>query len=207
MKKIVFSGFMASVLMASSAAFADESATALTTKNYVDSGLRAVYRVATGAENGAVKDLQTTVGKAGTGDEASTGLVGDVEALQDAIGTAGTGGNAGTGLTGNVESLQSDVGDLQDDVTALQTTVGTSASGLVKDVADLQSAVDDLEAASQEYVAGTGINITENAQGKNEVGLDISNPVNGASYVFKDGAWSVLEIENTWSDSVLNAVP
>ena len=207
MKKIVFSGFMASVLMASSAAFAEESATALTTKNYVDSGLRAVYRVATGAENGAVKDLQTTVGKAGTGGEASTGLVGDVETLKSAVGKASEGDTPGTGLTGNVESLQSDVGDLQDDVTALQTTVGSSTSGLVKDVADLQSAVDDLEAASQEYVAGTGINITENAEGKNEVGIGISNPVSGASYVFKDGAWSVLETENTWDASILNAAP
>ena len=204
MKKIVFSGFMASVLMASSAAFADDNTT-LTTKNYVDSGLRAVYRVATGAENGAVKDLQTAVGTAGTGGNAGTGLTGDVEALQDTV------GDSTNGLVKDVDDLQTAVGDstggLVKDVDDLQTAVGDSTGGLVKDVADLQSAVDDLEAASQEYVAGTGINITENAQGKNEVGLGISNPVSGASYVFKDGAWSALEIENTWDASILNAAP
>lgn len=141
MKKIVFSGFMASVLMASSAAFADESATALTTKNYVDSGLRAVYRVATGAENGAVKDLQTAVGDS--------------------------------------------TGGLVKDVTALQTTVGSSTSGLVKDVADLKNAVDTLDNLGTE-------------------GLDANTKYILETDANGEGSWSVLEIENTWSDSIFN---
>ena len=41
MKKIAFT--MASILVATGAAFADDH-TVLTTKNYVDSGLRAVYQ-------------------------------------------------------------------------------------------------------------------------------------------------------------------
>lgn len=213
MKKIVFSGFMASVLMASSAAFADDNTT-LTTKNYVDSGLRAVYRVATGAENGAVKDLQTTVGATGTGGNASTGLVGDVEALQDAIGTAGTGGNAGTGLTGDVEALQDTVGDstgglvkdvddLQDDVTALQTTVGDASSGLVK-------RVNDLEESSIVYTAGKGISVTPGANTGDPATISLNGAPStndGKTYIFKDGTLEELPIVNTWDASILNAVP
>ena len=44
MKKTALTGFMASMFVATGAAFAAEGDTALTTKKYVDDGLRAVYR-------------------------------------------------------------------------------------------------------------------------------------------------------------------
>ena len=72
MKKIAFT--MASMLVATGAMAAGENAT-LTTKNYVDSGLRAVYQKAqsaeakadaaqTAAENNAnaITNIQTTLG-------------------------------------------------------------------------------------------------------------------------------------------------
>lgn len=56
MKKITFTGFFMSVLMASGAAFAVEDSAILTTKNYVDDGLRYVYGVKADKDDVYTKD-------------------------------------------------------------------------------------------------------------------------------------------------------
>ncbi len=219
MKKIVFSGFMASVLMASSAAFADDNTT-LTTKNYVDSGLREVYKVATGAENGAVKDLQTAVG------DSTGGLVKDVADLKTAVGDStdglvkdvddlkGTVGDSTDGLVKDVDDLKGTVGDstnglvkdvddLQGDVTTLKTTVGDASSGLVK-------RVNDLEESSIVYTAGKGISVTPGANTGDPATISLNGAPStndGKTYIFKDGTLEELPIVNTWNASVLNAAP
>ena len=65
MKKSIVYSLLVSVSMISAAAYADDpdlKAGVLTTQRYVDDGLEFVYKVATGASNGAVKTLQTDVG-------------------------------------------------------------------------------------------------------------------------------------------------
>lgn len=187
MKKKLLYSLIASMSMISIGAYAapgdDASTSALTTKGYVDAGLKYVYDVASGTSNGAVQNLQNAVGTASVGNTPGTGLIGDVEELQEAVGTAGQGEQPGTGLTGRVESLEDAVGD--------------ASSGLVK-------RVNELEAASQEYIEGTGIDISQNAQGKNVVSLDLGTTQNNTTYVFKtdangNGTWQAMEVEDSWN--------
>ena len=85
MKKSVLYSLIASLSMVSAGAYADPvadaSSSALTTKGYVDAGLKYVY----------------------------DSIQGDVEALQETVGTASVGNTPGTGLTGRVESLEETV--------------------------------------------------------------------------------------------------
>ena len=116
MKKKLLYSLIASMSMISIGAYAapgdDASNSALTTKGYVDTGLKYVYDSIKGDVNnvqGDITDLQNTVGAPASGGNAATGLVGDVAGLQDAIGTAGVGSTPGTGLTGRVEALEDTV--------------------------------------------------------------------------------------------------
>lgn len=92
MKKSVYTSLAVMMLAISAPAFAEETDhTKLTTKNYVDQGLRAVYQVA--------KDAADKVGNAADGVNPATGLMGAVATLQgkvnaletDAIYTGATG--------------------------------------------------------------------------------------------------------------------
>lgn len=175
MKKVMFSGVMA-LLVGTSAAVADDSTT-LTTKNYVDSGLRAVYNIA--------KPAADAIGNA------SSGLIKDVNDLKDAVGDS-------------TDGLVKDVADLQD-------TIGDSTDGLVKDVADLQDTVGNTALTTTADTVTGAINElkttidtldnlgTENLDGNKKYIL--TTDANG------EGSWSELEIENTWSDSVLTQQP
>lgn len=226
MKKSVLYSLVTSLAVFSTAAYADPTApvtdassSALTTKGYVDSGLKYVYdaihgdvtnvqgditnlQTALSDGNGGlidVGDLKDAVGTAGSGNTPGTGLTGAVEELQDAIGEASDGSGPGTGLTGAVESLQTQVGN---------DAMGTTATTVTGAIGELKDAIDDLEEASQEYVEGTGIDITPNAQGKNVVSLDLGTTQNNTTYVFKtdangDGSWQALEVEDTWNPGFL----
>lgn len=105
MKRNFLCGLIASVSMISIGAYADPvpdaSSAALTTKGYVDDGLKYVYKVASGISDGAVKSLQTIVGAPTNGDKPGTGLIGDVEALQKTV------GDANGGLVKRVTDLES----------------------------------------------------------------------------------------------------
>jgi len=106
MKRNFLCGLIASVSMISIGAYADPvpdaSSAALTTKGYVDDGLKYVYKVASGISDGAVKSLQTIVGNAAdpANNVEATGLVGDVEALQKTV------GNETSGLVKRVTDLE-----------------------------------------------------------------------------------------------------
>ena len=213
MKKSVLYGLMTSLTVFSIAAYADPvadaSSSALTTKGYVDTGLKYVYdaiqgdvtnvqgnitnlQTALSDGNGGlidVGDLKDAVGTAGSGNTPGTGLTGDIEALQDTIGTAGSGNTPGTGLTGDIE--------------ALQTTVGDNTSGLVK-------RVNDLESSSVVYTAGDGIAVTAGAnQGDPAtISLDLGTTTANTTYVYKtdangDGSWQALEVEDSWNPTFL----
>ena len=179
-KRAVFSGVMA-LLVGSSAAWADDNTT-LTTKNYVDSGLRAVYDVA--------KDASDAIG------DANSGLIKDVNDLKDTV------GDSTDGLVKAVDDLETTVGDansgLVKDVDDLQTTVGDANSGLVKKVNDLENTV------GATYTGGVGISVDSN----NQIGLEgLTGATDNKTYVFKNGQWVELETVNNWNPSVLTATP
>ena len=91
MKKILCSGLMVTTLLSTVSAMADPEPqavvpnSALTTKGYVDAGLREVYGAATSAQSTAdgvvsrVTALETTVGNS------TSGLVKDVADLQNTV--------------------------------------------------------------------------------------------------------------------------
>ena len=197
MRKSIMCGLMISVSMFSIGAYAADGDDALTTKKYVNDGLEFVYKVATGASDGAVKtlqqnvgDLQGTVGTAGVGSIPGTGLIGDVETLQSTIGTAGVGDTPGTGLAGAVESLQD--------------TIGDANNGLVQKV-------NQLAESSKTYTAGDGIRVTPGATDDDPSTIGIALPngaASGTRYVFQSngnggGTWTAIDVADTWDPSFL----
>lgn len=183
MKKKILYGLVASLSMVSAGAYAtDASENAVTTKGYVDAGLKYVYKVANGTENGAVKNINEALS------DGNGGLI-NVGDLKVKIGAKGTGGAEGTGLAGDVQSLEK--------------TIGDENSGLVKKV-------NTLAASSKTYDAGDGIKVTAGANEGDPatIGLDVNTSAN-TTYVFKTdangtGTWQALEVEDDWDEAFLN---
>ncbi len=191
MKKGVFYGLVASVSMFSLSAYAtDASESALTTKGYVDAGLKHVYKVANGTSNGAVKNLQNALS------DGNGGLI-NVGDLQTAIGSESVGQTPGSGLLGDVETLQDKIGN---------TAMGTQAGTVTGAIKELKDAVDSVE--TNNYTDGTGIKITPGANGDPaSIGLDISDPAAG-SYTYQvddqgNGTWAPIEVEDSWDPGFL----
>lgn len=186
MKKTLSGSLAVLAMMATSAAFATPD-NRLTTKDYVDDGLRYLYQRYEPVKTD-VSSLKTTVGDSTGGlvkrvtdleNNSSVGAVtqlqSDVSDLETLVGTQGDGTqqNPSTGLVADVEDLQDTVGDstggLVKDVEDLKDTVGDSTDGLVKDVADLKD-------IAKEYVGGTGITITDGTganAGKKVISADV----------------------------------
>jgi hypothetical protein len=150
MKKCVLYTLLALIPMVSTGAYAEEttdaSATALTTKGYVDAGLKYVY-------------------------DANKG---DIKTLSDKVG---------------------------------DTTMTTTAKTVTGAINELNKAIDDIE-KGQEYTKGTGIDITQDANGKNVVSLDLGETDKNTTYVFKTneegvGTWQTMEVEDSWSPGFL----
>ena len=229
MKKRVLYSLLTSLAVFSTAAYAEDAPTsALTTKGYVDSGLKYVYDSIKGEVTnvqGDITNLQTALS------DGNGGLI-DVGDLKDSVGTAGVGNTPGTGLIGDVEALQDTIGDANgglvkdvadntSDISALETTVGDNTGGLVKDVADLKTTVgdntaglvkrvNDLESSSIVYTAGDGIAVTPGATSSDPstIGLNISNVQNNTTYVYKTngsgvGTWQAMEVEDSWNPEFL----
>lgn len=219
MKKIVFAGFMGALV--AGPAFADGSS--LTTKNYVDDGLRAVYQASKGYTDTTVGTLPTRVGALETAvGNSSSGLVADVAALDELINGDGTTSNPG--LAADVSALDTQInGDgtttnpgLAADVSSIETILngdGTTANpGLVATVAGLS-------AASTTYTAGDGIaidttnnnTISVNAGDgltfdatTHEVTIDglATTQASGNTtkmYVYQNGVLTEMPVESDWA--------
>lgn len=228
MKKIAFSGLMTSLFVMTGAAFADESATALTTKNYVDSGLRAVYQKASAAESAAsantssITALQSAVnqhaelidGLTSAIGDGESGLVADVAGLQSAMSAIESAGYltlddiAGKADQSALDALSSTVSGLSSAVSgkADQSAVdalSANVSGLETAVAGKasQSALDALQ--SQINALDTTYTGTNGVlvSGQN-VGLNVTAET-GKMYVYTSSGWDEIPVENTWDSSVL----
>lgn len=114
------------------------------------------------------------------------GRVGGVEGKVTTL--AGTGGDASNGLVKDVTTLKTTVGDassgLVKDVATLKTTVGDVSSGLVKDVADLNTKNTQIsyDAAKGTTVNGVDFKATEvDANGKGLTGVSTLHTTGAAT--------------------------
>ena len=109
MRKLLTSFIVLAMFIGAGAAFADDT-TALTTKNYVDSGLRAVYNVAADAQE-RVGTLTTTVNNINT---TVNGHTTDITNLQNTV------GDENSGLVQQVNTNIENIESLQDQIDALE---------------------------------------------------------------------------------------
>lgn len=198
MKKIVFSGFMASILMMSGAAFADSAA--LTTQGYVNDGLVALYKAVD-----LVKADKTDLAAKADAEDLDE-LAGTVEDLADVVDTKA---NANTVYTKTeidgkgflteaaISGKQDTIADLDDikagaakGATALQPTANISS--LTNDAGYLTSA----DVAVYEGAENGGIVVDAN----HKIAIDVENPQQNAMYVYKNGTWSALNVNGTFPD-------
>ena len=217
MKRIAITGFMASILMATGVAIAAEGNTVLTTKNYVDSGLRAVYQSIdstasqASANAGDISSLQSVV----------NGHTSAIGALSDTIGSV----VGESGLAYDVSELQSAVQGLQNagyisDVSALQSAIETNAgnislnstaiseettratgveSGLdtrlttaETDITTLKNTVNGLDGDA--YDGENGIYVEDH-----KVGLNV-DAQQGKMYIYTSTGWNELPLESNWNN-------
>ena len=175
MKKTLTSGLVLSMLIGVGSALADEAATALTTKNYVDTGLKAVYGVAHSAS--------TILG------DSNEGLVKDVIDLETTVGD-----NEG-GLVKGVSDLKTTVGDneggLVKKVTDLETTVQTLEAATDSDTIYTAGTGISIDSADNNAVAVAGLAATTEAANQDK------------KYIYQNGVLTALDVENTWDPSIL----
>ncbi|MBO4480857.1 MAG: hypothetical protein J5742_04565 [Alphaproteobacteria bacterium] len=178
MKKKFLYGLVASISVFSIDAYADPvadaSSSAVTTKGYVDTGLKYVYD----AIKGEVSNVKSDVND----------VKGDVTNLQNAVGTAHVGDTPGTGLTGTVESLQN--------------TIGDANSGLIQKVNSLESASKTYNAgtgivvtpgATTDAPSTIGLDVTTSANTTYVFKTDAQG----------NGTWQALEVESSWDPGFL----
>ena len=166
----MFFGFIVSVLMGQSLVFAapgedpvDASATTLTTKDYVDTGLKYVYKNAANANySDAVNYKAGTVGA-------------EIKSIKNKANNPADGAynNTGSGLTAS--TIQDAIDELADEI-------------------------DNLPAATT-YEGGVGIAVENGKVGLK--GVTASAAAN-KTYVFKNGSWQELKVEDEWDPDFLD---
>ena len=227
MKKVMLTGLMGTMLAVP--AFATDTST-VTTKNYVDDGLRAVYKAsktytdtALGTLPTDVASLKTTVN--GDGTAANPGLNKIVNGDGTNLGLneiVKGNGTTTTGLVGDIAALDTQInGDgtttgLAGDVAALQQTVGDETTA-----GTLAYKVNQLESSSTVYTAGNGINIdtandnTISVKAGEGLAVDSTTKnitIDGLAttktsgntdkmYVYKNGALTEMPVVDTWDTS------
>ena len=194
MKKIAFT--MASMLVATGAMAAGENAT-LTTKNYVDSGLRAVYQKAQSAE-----------AKADAAQTAAENNAADITNIQNTLGNGTT-----PGLVKDVADLKNATSDIsgkadQSALDALSATVAghtTSITNLQDNKAD-KTALDALQQQVNgiDTTAYTGTNGVAIDAETNQVGLNVTAET-GKMYVYTSTGWDEIPVADTWDAGILTS--
>ena len=170
MKKIMFFGFIVSVLMGQSLVFAapdedpvDASVTELTTKDYVDKGLKYVYKNAANANySDAVNYKAGTVGA-------------EIKSIKNKA------NNPAAGAYDNADS-------------------GLTAVTIQGAIDELAGEIDNLPAATT-YEGGVGIAVENGKVGLK--GVTASAAAN-KTYVFKNGSWQELKVEDEWNPDFLD---
>ena len=194
MKKIVFSGLAASMVLVAPA-FAEITNDSLTTKGYVDSGLRALYSTTKTVTDGLGERVTSLEGI--VGENATSGLRGSVATLQNdvtSIETALVGNDGNGGLNATVNGLN----------TAINGTNGEG--GLAAAVTQLQTTVQAFQTNGGDttaYTAGENGGITISNHQVSITGLADTKTVENKDdlYVYKDGTLEKLSVVKTWNPS------
>lgn len=165
-------GFMVLLLMGQVPAFAEEESTttktdatltALTTKDYVDKGLKYVYKNAANANYS--DDVNYKAGTVGA-------EIKDIKSKVD---------NPAAGAYDNKDS-------------------GLTADTIQGAIDELAGEIDNLPAATT-YEGGVGIAVENGKVGLK--GVTASAAAN-KTFVFKDGSWQELEVEDEWESGFLD---
>ena len=173
MKKMMVFGFMVLLLMGQVPAFAEEESTttktdavltALTTKDYVDKGLKYVYKNAANANySDAVNYKAGTVGA-------------EIKNIKNKA------NNPAAGAYDNKDS-------------------GLTADTIQGAIDELAGEIDNLPAGTT-YEGGVGIAVDNN---NHTVGLKgLTGATDNKTYVFKNGSWQELEVEDEWKPGFLD---
>ena len=204
MKKVLLSSLMMGMFCAT-AAVADTTSTQLTTKNYVDSGLQAVYNKAKGLANAASQaaaDAQTTADQA-VG--AISGIQDDINDINDYVGnkTMNVEGVVvqATGLGLDIENLEDDVATLTTDVGNKANLTTTNKENLVGAINEIKESVSTLSGTvtNQQVQAGAGVSVQGSTVRVN--GLDATTAADAEGlYVFQGNEAKKLNVATTWND-------
>jgi hypothetical protein len=204
MKKVMLTGLMGTMLAVP--AFATDTST-VTTKNYVDDGLRAVYKASKTYTNTALGTLPTDVANL------KTTVNGDGTAANPGLNKIVNGDGTNLGLNEIVKGNGTTTTGLVGDIAALQQTVGDATTA-----GTLAYKVNQLESSSTVYTAGNGINIdtandnTISVKAGEGLAVDSTTKnitIDGLAttkasgntdkmYVYKNGALTEMPVVDTW---------
>ena len=183
MKRLVYGSIAVIALMATSGAMAEVTSASLTTKGYVDAGLKYVHD--------EIKSVDEVVNGNGT---TTTGLVGAVEDLQEAVN--------GDGSTPGLSEIVNGNGTT---TTGLVGAVGTAGDGTAGSGTGLTGRVEDLELQMQNVPSALqGENGVTISNGKAQItGLSSATGSDNKMYILKNNSAEELSVATTWDSSVL----
>ena len=199
MKRIVYGSIAVIAMMATSGAMAAVSNDSLTTKGYVDAGLKYVHDEITSVA-GDVSALQTTVGdhttsisalETAVGDGTTSGLLKDVADLQDAVNGDGTTLGLSEIVKGNGTTT-----------TGLVGAVGTAGNGTAGTGTGLTGRVEDLELQMQNVPSALqGENGVTISNGKAQItGLSSTTGSDNKMYILKNNTATELSVVSSWAN-------
>jgi len=188
MKKLAFYGIMASLLIMSGAALAGPAS--LTTQDYVDTGLKAVYKAVYNAVDEVKADKTALNDKANSAD-VYTKTDADAKFLTSAnIADKANSADVYTKTDADAKFLTS--ASIADKANSADVYTKTDADNKFATKTDLGS----IEIETYSAAANGGLKVTNN-----EFALDIAEPSATAMYVYKNGAWTPLDVNGTFPDN------
>ena len=194
MKKILTSGIVLSVLAGiGSASAAISNPEQLTTKGYVDSGIKWVYDQIT-ESNG---DLSALTQRVSTNETNISNNANSISGIQSYIGTQTTGKESADTLTVRVEGLEDDLGALDEFVG--DTDITTVANTVTGAISELNTRITNVQSGAV-YTQGEGVVIDSNRV----VSVKGANATTGADnkmYVFKNNQLSEMPVATEWNSA------
>lgn len=201
MKKILTSGIVLSVLAGiGSASAAISNPEQLTTKGYVDSGIKWVYDQIT-ESNGDLSALtqrvstnETNIGNNATNISNNASAI---SGIQSYIGTQTAGKESADSLTVRVEGLEDDLGTLDNFVG--DADMGTTAGTVTGAIGELNTRITNVQSGAV-YTQGEGVVIDSNRV-VSVKGANATTGADGKMYVFKNNQLSEMPVATEWNSA------
>ena len=202
MKKVLFSGIMMGVLGAT-AAMADTT-TQLTTKGYVDEGLKAVYQKAKGLASEAKTAADNAQAAATAAQTTATNALDTAETVQENFNAldeyVGSKTVTVDGQTVAASGLSKDVEDLETAVGNKDNLSTTDKTNLVNAINEVNQTVSTMNAAMQSQQVQAGAGVTVNGSTVSVDGLDTTTANDTNIYVFQGNKATKLNVATDWAD-------